>query len=92
MATVTGMMYCHTMAKSKIAITVDSEVLDQLDALVRTKRYSNRSRAIEVAALALIDRLNHTRLARACSQLDPGAERAMAEEGLPADAEQWPAD
>jgi Arc/MetJ-type ribon-helix-helix transcriptional regulator len=87
-----GMMYCHTMAKSKIAVTVDSEVLDQIDALVRSRRFSNRSRAFEKAALSLIERLNHTRLARACAQLDPRAERAMAEEGLPVDAELWPAD
>ena len=86
------MIYCHTMPKSKIAITVDSQVLEALDALVRTKRYANRSRAFEVAALALIDRSNQLRLAHACAQLDPRAERVMAEEGLAADAEQWPAD
>jgi metal-responsive CopG/Arc/MetJ family transcriptional regulator len=79
------------MAKSKIAITVDSEVLDGLDALVKTGRYANRSRAFEVAAQRELDRANRTRLARACSRLNPAAERAMADEGLAADAEHWPA-
>ena len=84
-------MYSHTMSKSKIAITIEAEVLDGLDALVRAGRYANRSRALEAAAVAEIDRANHTRLARACMDLDPAEERAMAEEGLSADTADWPA-
>jgi Arc/MetJ-type ribon-helix-helix transcriptional regulator len=84
-------MYYHTMSKSKIAITVESEVLKGLDALVRAGRYANRSRAFEAAAAAELDRAHHTRLAKACLALDPAEERAMAEEGLSADAASWPA-
>jgi Arc/MetJ-type ribon-helix-helix transcriptional regulator len=84
-------MYCHTMSKSKIAITIEAEVLEGLDALVRAGRYANRSRAFEAAAIAELARANHTRLTRACSDLDPAEERAMAEEGFSADTADWPA-
>ncbi|MFI5243708.1 MAG: CopG family transcriptional regulator [Gemmatimonadales bacterium] len=79
------------MPKSKIAITVESVVLDGLDALVRAGRYANRSRAFEAAAVCELDRAHRSRLARACLDLDPAEEQAMAEEGLSADAASWPA-
>ena len=85
-----GMTYHHTMSKAKIAITVERTVVDGLDALVRAGRYSNRSRAFEAAALAELDRVRRTSLAKACSQLDPAEERAMAEEGLAGDTSNWP--
>ena len=84
-------MYYHTMSKSKIAITIEESVLAGLDALVTAGRFTNRSRAFEAAAAAEIARSNHTRLARACADLDPAEERAMAEEGLSADTADWPA-
>jgi metal-responsive CopG/Arc/MetJ family transcriptional regulator len=79
------------MPKAKIAITVDSGMLDALDALVRAGRYTNRSRAFEAAVAAELDRAHHTRLANACLSLDSAEERAMAEEGLSDDAANWPA-
>jgi Arc/MetJ-type ribon-helix-helix transcriptional regulator len=78
------------MPKSKIAITVDSTVLAGLDALVRAGHYANRSRAVEAAVEAAVDRAHGTRLARACSELDHAEERAMAEEGLSDDVVNWP--
>ena len=47
-----GMINYHTMAKSKIAITVDEKVLANVDSLVRAGRYPNRSRGFEAAAEA----------------------------------------
>ena len=85
-----GMTYHHTMSKAKIAITVESSVVDGLDALVRAGRYPNRSQAFEAAATAELDRARRTSLAKACAQLDPAEERAMAEEGLAGDTENWP--
>lgn len=79
------------MSKSKIAITVDSSVLTSIDSLVAAGRYPNRSQAFEDAAAAELARVKHTRLAQACVDLDPAEERAMAEEGLSADAAAWPA-
>ncbi len=77
------------MPKSKIAITVDSAVLDDLDALVRAGRFPNRSRAFEAAAEAEVGRAHHTRLAKACLNLDSAEERALADEGLGGDTAAW---
>lgn len=85
------MMYGHTMPKSKIAITVDSGILADLDALVRAGRFPNRSRAFEAAAEREIGRAHHTRLASACLNLDPAEERGLADDGLGADTANWPA-
>ena len=78
------------MPKSKIAITVESAVLADLDALVRAGRFPNRSRAFEAAAEAEVGRAHRTRLAKACMNLDPAEERALADDGLGADTANWP--
>ena len=42
-------MVHHTMAKSKVALTIDAELLSQVDALVSQQKFRNRSQAIEAA-------------------------------------------
>jgi hypothetical protein len=37
-----------------------------------------------------IEKLERNRLARECAKLDPAVERAMAEEGMGGEMEQWP--
>lgn len=78
------------MAKMKVAVTLEGDLLRRVDRLVRDARYPNRSQAIEAAVLAQLERLERRRLAEECARLDPGAERAMAEEGLSEDTERWP--
>lgn len=78
------------MAKTKVAVTLDTRTLHRVDRLVRDARYPNRSQAIQSAVAEHLDRLEHRRLAEECAKLDPAAERALAEEGLGADAETWP--
>ena len=84
------MILHHTMAKTKIAVTLDSVLLDELDALVRQNRFPNRSQAIEAAVAEQLARLRRTRLAEACALLDPAEERALADEGLADDLAAWP--
>jgi Arc/MetJ-type ribon-helix-helix transcriptional regulator len=79
------------MPKTKVAITLDAGLLDQVDALVRQRHFTNRSQAIEAAVQAQLLRVRRTRLAEACDQLDPAEEHALAEEGLGVDAVEWPA-
>ncbi len=79
------------MAKTKVAVTLESQTLQRVDRLVRDARYPNRSQAIEAAVAAQLGRLEGRRLADECAKLDPTAERAMAEEGLGEDASAWPA-
>ena len=78
------------MAKTKVAVTLESQTLRRVDRLVRDARYPNRSQAIEAAIAAQLERLERRRLAEECAKLDRAAERAMAEEGLGPDAAVWP--
>jgi len=78
------------MAKSKIAITLDEEIVVRIDTLVRQRTYPNRSQAIEDAVRDKLTRMDRSRLATEVSKLDPSFERALAEEGLSQDKEEWP--
>ena len=78
------------MAKTKVAVTLDTETLRRVDRLVRDARYPNRSQAIEAAVAEQLARLEGRRLAEECAKLDGAAERALAEEGFGADAAAWP--
>lgn len=77
--------------KSKIVITIDEEVVKQLDYMVLQQSYKNRSHAIEEAVLEKLDRLKRSRLARECAKLEPVAEQELAEDGLQEDIDSWPA-
>lgn len=79
------------MSKLKVAVTLDADLLDQVDTLVRERRFPNRSQAIERALAEKLERLSRTRLARECAKLDPLEERRLADEGLAEDIKSWPA-
>lgn len=78
------------MAKTKVAVTVASELLDELDRLVARRHFPNRSQAIETAIAEKLERLRHVRLARECANLEPGEEKRLAEEGLSDALDAWP--
>lgn len=78
------------MPKTKVAVTLETQLLDRLDELVAQQRFRNRSQAIEAALREKLQRLARTRLARECARLDPKEERALAEEGLAGSVETWP--
>ncbi len=78
------------MNKSKIAISLNKDILERLDRLVKKQMFPNRSWAIEKAIEEKLKRLEKNRLARECSKLDPEFEKAMAEEGLSEDLSEWP--
>lgn len=78
------------MPKLKVAVTLDRELLDEVDALVAAREYPNRSQAIEAAVAEALARRARTRLASECAKLDPEEERALAEEWLGAGTESWP--
>lgn len=78
------------MPKTKLAITLETSVLGELDRLVAQRRFTNRSQAIESAIAEKLERLKRSRLARECAKLDPDEERALAEEGLEGSRDTWP--
>jgi Arc/MetJ-type ribon-helix-helix transcriptional regulator len=75
---------------TKIAISLQRDVLARLDRLVAAGRFPSRSRAIQLAVEAQIERVERRRLARECAKLDPKSEQALAEEGASYDLEGWP--
>lgn len=79
------------MPKTKVAVTVDSEILDELDELIAQNQFPNRSQAIEAALTEKLERLSRARLARECAKLDAQEEKALAEEGLRSELDGWPA-
>lgn len=79
------------MAKAKLAVTLDENLLDEVDSLVRRRIFPNRSRIIEQAVQEKLERLKKSRLADQCALLDPVDEKALAEEGMGEEEDQWPA-
>lgn len=78
------------MARRKIAISLDGEVLEIVDRMVEMDAYPNRSRAIE-SAIIIADKIEKRKmLLRELKKLDPAEEIAFAEEFLAADMETWP--
>ncbi|MCB0261138.1 MAG: ribbon-helix-helix protein, CopG family [Calditrichaeota bacterium] len=78
------------MSTTKIAISLDSDLLKIIDEFVKKRLYPNRSKAIQEAIREKVERLNKSRLALECAKLDPEYERAMAEEGIAAEMDEWP--
>ena len=78
------------MSALKIAITIDSTLVDELDRLVVEKKFPSRSRAIQTAVAEKLKKIHATRLATECSKLDPEFEQSMADEGLNEELEAWP--
>lgn len=78
------------MPKTKVAVSIDAELLKQLDRLVQNRQFANRSAAIEIALADKLERLGRVRLARECARLTPRHERTLANEGLAADFAEWP--
>ena len=77
------------MPKTKVALTLDSALLDRVDNLVARSRFRNRSQAVETALAEKLARLARTRLAEECAKLDPAAEQQLAEEAFGAETA-WP--
>jgi len=78
------------MSVAKIAISIDDQLLAKLDNFILQKKFKTRSQAIQMAVQNTVERLDHQRLINACLQLDIHNERALADEGLTKDIEEWP--
>ena len=78
------------MPKTKVALTIESRLLEQVDELVERKRFRNRSQAVESALADKLQRLAQTRLARESARLNPRAEKRLADESMIDALESWP--
>ncbi len=78
------------MPAAKIAITLDRELLREVDEGVRGGLFRNRSRAIEQAVREKLERQRKRRVLAEARKLNPREERALAEEGMTGEEGSWP--
>ncbi|MBX3060586.1 MAG: ribbon-helix-helix protein, CopG family [Anaerolineae bacterium] len=78
------------MATTKVAVTIESELLAEIDQLVAQRMFPNRSKAIQEALRESLEKIKRNRLARECAKLDPDVEQALAEEGMEWELAEWP--
>ena len=77
------------MPMTKIAITLDEEILKRVDALVSEQKCPSRSKAIQDAVDDKLARLTRSRLAEQCMLLDAAEEQEMAEEFSQSERDLW---
>ena len=70
------------MPAEKIAITLDRDLVKEIDRNVKSGLFKNRSRAIEEAVREKLERHRRGRLLTEARKLDPKEEHALAEEGM----------
>ena len=75
------------MAVAKVAVSMDQDLVVELDRLVDRQVFASRSQAVQAAVREKIARLKRHRLAEECAKLDPEYERSLAEEGC---RRSWP--
>ena len=77
------------MAVAKVAVTVEGDLLKEVDRQVAAGRFPSRSRAVQEGLRLLLEREGKTRLLAELAKLDPQEERALADEVLTAEVP-WP--
>ncbi len=78
------------MAASKVVISIDNDLLAEVDRFVASDVFASRSQAFQAAMQEKLARLRRHRLAEDCGKLDPAEEKAMAEEGIAVKLAQCP--
>jgi metal-responsive CopG/Arc/MetJ family transcriptional regulator len=76
--------------KTKVALTIDSGLLERVDELVERRQFRSRSQAVEAALADKMHRLARTRLARESAKLNPREEARFADEALVDALDSWP--
>lgn len=78
------------MATTKVAVTIDENILQEVDRLVANGQFPNRSRAFQAGLQRLIeDGERRGRLLRELARIDPEEEKALAEEAFAGEVP-WP--
>lgn len=77
------------MPTAKVAITLDEDLLDEVDELVGEGVFANRSQAIAEAVREKIGRVEKRRLAVEAAKLDPEEEKDLADKFMLGESH-WP--
>ncbi len=78
------------MATAKIAITLEENILQRLDLLVKSHIFPNRSKAIQAAVKDKLGEIEQNRLETECMKLNKEFEQSLADEGLSTEIGEWP--
>jgi metal-responsive CopG/Arc/MetJ family transcriptional regulator len=78
------------MSVAKVAVSMDQDLLTELDRMVARQKFASRSQAVQAAVREKLARLKRCRLAEECAKMDPQFEKSMAEEGMAGELAQWP--
>lgn len=78
------------MSIAKIAVSIDEKQLKKIDFFVKKHVFKSRSQAFQIAINQTLQQLEHDRLTKECSKLDPHLEQEMADMGLDEDLASWP--
>jgi len=68
------------MGTTKVAITIETQTLEEVDRLVKAGRFPSRSRAIQTALAEMTARRKRRRLIEELAKLDLKKEQHVAEE------------
>jgi metal-responsive CopG/Arc/MetJ family transcriptional regulator len=77
------------MSTSKVAVTLQTDTLRELDRWVKERQFPSRSRAIQIAIAEMAARRKRCRLIEELAKIDSKQERAMAESTFSGEAP-WP--
>lgn len=77
------------MSTTKVAMTLETTTLKEVDRLVREGHFPSRSRATQTALVEMMARRKHRRLIEELAKLNPKEERELAEEFFAGEAP-WP--
>ncbi len=77
------------MSTTKVAITLETDTLREIDHWVREGRFPSRSRAIQTALAEMTSRHKRRRLMEELAKLEPKHERALAESSFSGETH-WP--
>jgi metal-responsive CopG/Arc/MetJ family transcriptional regulator len=68
------------MSRVRIAVSVESGVVAEIDKLITTAVFSSRSEVFEIAVRGRLRQMRQSRLRREVRKLDPAEEQALANE------------
>ncbi len=78
------------MNTAKVTISINQNLLMQIDELVKTHIFSSRSQVIQEALEARLNELKRQHFNLECQKLDVKEEQTLADEGLASEVKQWP--
>lgn len=78
------------MASAKVGVSMDKDLLVELDRLVQDQHFSSRSQVVQQAVREKLRKLKRARFLRECAKFDPAEEQRFADADITGDLSGWP--